>query len=68
MTRTLTGADQSVHADCLIEAGLEDHSVIETYSLEAGDYVAAVANDAPADSETVTFVDLATCEVVYTDR
>jgi len=67
-TRTLTTVDQSVHADCLIEAGLEDYSVIETYSLEAGDYVAAVANDAPADSETVTFVDLATCEVVYTDR
>jgi len=59
--------DQSLYTDCLTEAGLEAHEVIQTYSLEAGDYIAVVAKDAPVDSANVTFVDLATCGVVYSD-
>ena len=62
-----TTVDQSLYTECLTEAGLEDHEVLQTYSLEAGDYIAVVAEDAPADSAEVTFVDLATCGVVYSD-
>ncbi len=65
-TRTLRTFDQSVYSDCLAEAGLADHTVIETYSLEAGDFIAVVANDA-VDLEEIFFIDLATCGVVYSD-
>jgi hypothetical protein len=64
--QTLRTFDESVHSDCLVEAGLADHTVIETYSLEAGDFIAVVANDA-VDFEEVFFIDLATCGVVYSD-
>lgn len=65
--QSVAAADASKHDDCVLDSGLTDHSVIDIFSLEAGDYLAVVPNDAPEDSTEVSFVDLSTCEVVHTD-
>ncbi|MGI9609282.1 MAG: hypothetical protein ACR2NL_03205, partial [Acidimicrobiia bacterium] len=53
------------HQECIDESGLEGFVAIEKYSIESGEYVAAVPVDAPDDSDEISFVDLDSCEIVY---
>jgi hypothetical protein len=62
--QAVTIDDQELFGQCLGEAGLDSHRVIETYTVEGKEYLAVISIDAADDSDQVTYVDPVTCEVV----
>lgn len=67
--RALSVQEESQYDDCLREAGLDDHQVIETHTVDDSEYLTVIPVDAPDDeSEDVTHVDATTCEIVSQDE
>jgi hypothetical protein len=62
--QAVTIDDQETYGPCLGEAGLDTHRVVESYTVEGKEYLAVISIDAADDSDEVTYVDPATCEVL----